>query len=215
MVISTSLEDGVLFSKIEDKDFSLKLDVSNKDKSDAEQVQVVLDKIIFENKVHSIEPVNLTLIQSDSHYNCDLLFFIKDEQSTLKENISSYIIQLNELKKSGHYKIELVVGAKNIKTTFWEIDFNFNPDSTDKGKIISDVICKKKGLFSYIKHKIKNIVDCFFIISVSVIFFSAILKTIKNMEELEFFIASFGYFIACFSVRTAILNLFDNNEDKI
>lgn len=144
MVISTSLEDGVLFSKIEDKDFSLKLDVSNKDKSDAEQVQVVLDKIIFENKVHSIEPVNLTLIQSDSHYNCDLLFFIKDEQSTLKENISSYIIQLNELKKSGHYKIELAVGAKNIKTTFWEIDFNFNPDSTDKGKIISDVICKKK-----------------------------------------------------------------------
>lgn len=218
LIVSTSLGDEALFTQINGNDFSLKLDVSNIGKSDAEQVQLSLNKIIFENQEQPVEPLQLTWsyqdakseanqpletqtsIQAGSHSHCDFLFFIY--HSKYKPVLASQVMQFNELKNNGHYKIELAVGAKDIKTAFWEIEFNINPESADKNKIISRISCYKKNKNTIIE----NIPICLFVVLEFALFFGGVLKRIEKMSNLKFFIVSFGYLIVCFSLDQFLIN---------
>lgn len=233
LVVSTSVNDEALFTQINGNDFSLKLDISNIGKSNAEQVQLTLNKIIFENQELSVEPLKLfwsyqdaksstrqpletqTSIQSGSHSHCDFIFFIQTAAcSKYNAYIASQVMQFNELKNNGHYKIELAVGAKDIKTTFWEIEFTINFDSTDKDKIIPNIHCKKKRGFC-MKNIVKNILNCLIMILTIVVFLFGVKKNIEELSNLKFFIISFAYFIVCFSLKRAILCFFDKNEGEI
>lgn len=55
----------------------------------------------------------------------------------------------------------------------------------------------------------KEIANCIFVVIAAAVFFFAMLGNIKEYDNLKFFIASFAYFITCFSIRNFVFFLID------
>lgn len=158
--ISSSIYDDSLFTQIPflftdnnnkfiKQGFSLKLDVLNYGKSEAQVVQIALDKITCNGIALPTAPLKLfwsyqditkkiklqNSILAGSHAHCDFLFIFKNScVCTVK--LVSQVDQFNYLITSGFYQILLTVGAKDIKTTFWMVSFYLNKNTVKKEEII-------------------------------------------------------------------------------
>lgn len=155
----------ILFTTLNKNGFSLKLDISNTGRSEATKVQLCLNKIFYQDSELSIAPLKLnwsyqdtdvrlclppkthTSILQGSHAHCDFLFLLKNDKKEYEAFLASQVGQFNKLENTGHYKIKLALGAREIETSFWEISFDFSKKALDKNEIISNINCKKEVLY--------------------------------------------------------------------
>lgn len=126
---------------------SFKLRIINNGIKSAENVQIILDKVEFENNqktislkfsplklywsyqddriLHNLLPLTMKKIQPKAYEDCDFLFFDK-------QNKCGYFAAINStlcIKEYGKYKIKLIISGDNFNSFSKTISFNFNPDN--------------------------------------------------------------------------------------
>lgn len=153
-----SLYDDITFScgSILKPGIALKLDVYNKGKKEADDVQITLSKVSCNDKSLPIARLKLywsyqdekvkshipretkKSIPSRTHEHCDFIHILKDANNSYIEN-AFFVTEVNQnniLKISGLYEVEITVCGKNIKTFSKKLRFYYNNNEIEKEKII-------------------------------------------------------------------------------
>ena len=146
------------------ENLSLKIEVENTGKLQADDVQLTIQTVTVNDKLINIPPMNLfwsyqddrvsknlelktqTRILGNTKQHCDFIFLFR---KNLYSNIDyGYFVSSNsqymKITESGKYKIELTLGMLGAKAEKYIITFNLDKSKKEKTDIISNLHITQK-----------------------------------------------------------------------